>query len=279
MIILQSNSDSLEILLAGAVATTELPFYASWAEYQGGKPTKSGESASITAGTTVVKAVSYNGLNTSRSIQYLSIHNSDTAPATVTVRINTGASQRILCKYVLAVGDSLQYADGTGFTSVNSAGETKVSIGGTITATNLSIVNKTATTLDIASSTGNDATVPEATITEAGLLNATDKVKLNNTSGTNTGDQTLASLGIKHQRITTGSVGAGSTALVTITWAVAFSDANYTVNASVIDSTTSSLSLSVVHVESKSASAVEVRVLNNAAGSLTGEVQAIAIHD
>jgi len=61
-------------------------------------------------------------------------------------------------------------------------------------STNLSIANKTATTLDIASDNGNDATVPEATITEAGLLIATDKVKLNNTSGTNSGDQDLSGL-------------------------------------------------------------------------------------
>ena len=58
--------------------------------------------------------------------------------------------------------------------------------------TNLGIANKTATTLDVTSDTGTDATIPEATITEAGLLNATDKVKLNNTSGNNCGDEVSA---------------------------------------------------------------------------------------
>jgi len=47
-------------------------------------------------------------------------------------------------------------------------------------ATNLGISNRTATTLDITSSTGTSATVPEASITEAGLLNASDKIQLNN---------------------------------------------------------------------------------------------------
>lgn len=61
-------------------------------------------------------------------------------------------------------------------------------------ATDLSIANKTANTFDINSSTGNDITVPQATITEAGLLNATDKVKLNDTSGTNTGDVAVDSV-------------------------------------------------------------------------------------
>lgn len=85
--------------------------------------------------------------------------------------------------------------------------------------------------------------------------------------------------GMKHARVTTGSISAGSTALITVTWGTAFADANYTPVASVIDSTTSSLSLSVVHIESVSASAVTVRVLNNAVGSLTGTVQVIAVHD
>lgn len=57
-------------------------------------------------------------------------------------------------------------------------------------ATNLSVANRTSTTLDVASDTGTDATIPQATITEAGLLTASDKVKLNSTTGTNTGDQT-----------------------------------------------------------------------------------------
>ena len=46
-------------------------------------------------------------------------------------------------------------------------------------ATNLSITNRNIDTLDIASNTGTDATIPAATTTEAGLLIATDKTKLN----------------------------------------------------------------------------------------------------
>jgi len=85
--------------------------------------------------------------------------------------------------------------------------------------------------------------------------------------------------GIKHSRVTTGSVSAGSTALVTVTWSTAFADANYTASASVVDSTTSSLSLSVVHIESVAAGSMTVRVLNNAVGSLTGTLHVIAMHD
>ena len=82
-------------------------------------------------------------------------------------------------------------------------------------STNLAIANKTSTTLDITSDTGNDATIPEATNTEAGLLSASDKVKLNNTSGTNTGDQDLSGLMVKAQNL--GDVANRQTSLNNIT--------------------------------------------------------------
>ena len=67
--------------------------------------------------------------------------------------------------------------------------------GGLTTTTNLDITTKTANTFTITSSTGSDVVAPEATQTYAGLLGANDKVKLDQLSGANTGDQTLGSLG------------------------------------------------------------------------------------
>ena len=54
---------------------------------------------------------------------------------------------------------------------------------------------RTATTVTIESSTGNDAIVPAADTTNAGVLTAADKTKLNAISGTNTGDQTITLTG------------------------------------------------------------------------------------
>jgi hypothetical protein len=45
-------------------------------------------------------------------------------------------------------------------------------------STDLAVANKTATTLDVTSSTGSDATLPAATDTEAGLFTAAQKTKL-----------------------------------------------------------------------------------------------------
>lgn len=68
-----------------------------------------------------------------------------------------------------ASGDGDQYLSDDGTYKPVGAGS----------AANLSIANKTGTTLDILSSSGTDVTIPEATTTEAGLFNAGDKVKLN----------------------------------------------------------------------------------------------------
>jgi hypothetical protein len=65
---------------------------------------------------------------------------------------------------------------------------------GLTSTTNLSLSTKTGTSFKIESSTGADVTIPQANFREAGLLNATDKVKIDNITGINTGDQTLISL-------------------------------------------------------------------------------------
>jgi hypothetical protein len=85
--------------------------------------------------------------------------------------------------------------------------------------------------------------------------------------------------GFKHARVTTGSIGAGASSLVTVTWGTAFADTNYSAVVSVQDSTAAVASLAVVHIESKTASAITVRVENTSAGSLTGTLHAIAVHD
>jgi hypothetical protein len=66
---------------------------------------------------------------------------------------------------------------------------------GLTSTTNLSITEHTSTSFKLNSSTGADVVIPQATPTEAGLLNSEDKVKLQQLSGENSGDQTLGSLG------------------------------------------------------------------------------------
>ena len=77
-----------------------------------------------------------------------------------------------------------------------TAAEIRAYIDAGITATtNLAITTKTANTFLLTSSTGADVTIPAASRTEAGLLIASDKSKLDQLNGVNTGDQSLISLG------------------------------------------------------------------------------------
>lgn len=99
------------------------------------------------------------------------------------------------------------------------------------------------------------------------------------TSSLTVGSVAKNSPGIKHSRVSTGSIGASSSALVTVTWTTTFPDTNYTVVCTVQDSTAATASLSVLHVESKTASAITVRVNNTSAGALTGTLNVIAMHD
>lgn len=85
--------------------------------------------------------------------------------------------------------------------------------------------------------------------------------------------------GVKHARVATGSVASAAAPLITITWATPFADANYTVAASVLEGSATSLSLRVAHVETITAEAVTVRLKNDAAGALSGTVHVIAVHD
>ena len=56
-------------------------------------------------------------------------------------------------------------------------------LGGTSTPTNLAVAARGATTLDVTSDTGTDATLPAATSALAGLMSAADKTKLDGLSG------------------------------------------------------------------------------------------------
>ena len=66
--------------------------------------------------------------------------------------------------------------DGTSIT-VNAAGQIQANTGG---AQDLSVANRTATSLDVNITGGDDATIPQATTALAGLMSAADKTALDN---------------------------------------------------------------------------------------------------
>ena len=86
--------------------------------------------------------------------------------------------------------------------------------------------------------------------------------------------------GLKHGRVTTGAISGSTSAAVTLTWGgSAFANTSYTVNCSVLEATTSASTLRVHHVESVTTTTVVVRVVNDDAGSKTGTLHCMAMHD
>ncbi len=86
--------------------------------------------------------------------------------------------------------------------------------------------------------------------------------------------------GLKHQRVTTGSIAASTASAVTFTWTAAFADANYTPQCSVTEAGADNNTLRVHHIESVTAAALVVVVYNdNTTTAKTGTLNCIAMHD
>lgn len=65
------------------------------------------------------------------TLKFLSIFNSDTAPATIVIQMNTSGTTRVIGKWTLGVGYSLHYTPETGFQMYNELGVLQTGTGGT----------------------------------------------------------------------------------------------------------------------------------------------------
>lgn len=114
MLVLTSTTDTLQAVLAGAHTTRALPIYATWRDITttGYTPGKTVVSSN---GTTAVSVVAAPAASTQRVVDQVSIFNDDTVSHTVTVRFNDNGTTYKLATVVLAVGEWLQFAEGTGW--------------------------------------------------------------------------------------------------------------------------------------------------------------------
>lgn len=127
MIILDSTTESLEILLAGAVTTNQLPFTASYADHNATAPSFTpGSSDGQTNNTTAVTLVGNPGAGVQRQVKRLNVYNADTAQATVTIRLNNGGTLRTQFSIVIQTGERIEYEDGKGFSVYTVTGAQKV---------------------------------------------------------------------------------------------------------------------------------------------------------
>lgn len=114
MIRLANTTDKIQVLLAGAVTTNQLPCVASWMDFTS-TGAQEGRSLVNTNDANAVDFVAAPGASTYRSIDYISVYNSDTVASTVTVRYNANGTTYILRTATLAPGEMLVFTKGGGW--------------------------------------------------------------------------------------------------------------------------------------------------------------------
>lgn len=115
MIGLVTTNMKLEIILGGAVATNQLPFVVTYENRFASREDSLSVQHGATNSANAVTMVTAPSAGEQRYVKSISVHNEDTANATVTVRLNDNATTRTIVKYVLTPTDSLYYEDGTGW--------------------------------------------------------------------------------------------------------------------------------------------------------------------
>lgn len=127
MIILDTTTKSLQVLLGGAVATTQPTFSASYVDVETTTWGLNGmaESDGQTNGGTAVTIVSAPGSGDARQVKTILIRNNDSASVTLTVRINNNGTFRNVFVAVLATLESLHYGD-AGWQVLTDEGRVKI---------------------------------------------------------------------------------------------------------------------------------------------------------
>lgn len=122
--ILDATTRKLQILLGGAVSTTEASVVASWVDMTATAST-GGASMSNSSGVTPVDVIAAPAAATQRKVSYLGIRNNDTAAITVTVRYNDNGTTYKIITATLAIGETLEFTDTAGWHALDTAGNLK----------------------------------------------------------------------------------------------------------------------------------------------------------
>lgn len=112
--ILDTTSKSIEVVLSAVPVANQAQIIASYVDIDS-TTFVPGENDALSNSTTAVTAVSAPAASKQRQIKYLSVYNADTAPITVTVRLNNGGTIRNASAYSLSPGQTLQYTPDQGF--------------------------------------------------------------------------------------------------------------------------------------------------------------------
>jgi hypothetical protein len=120
--IITGTSDDIELVLGANVATNQLHINASYAIVSSTSITPA-RVATTSNNTTAVNIVPSPSSGNQHQLKYCNIFNSDSVPATVTIRTNYNGTTRIALSTVLHVNDYIQYTQKTGWKVFNMSGQ------------------------------------------------------------------------------------------------------------------------------------------------------------
>lgn len=106
--ILDATNRKIQVVLAAAVAASQLAVVANWVD-KTASATTPGASTTATNDTTQVDIVAAPAASTQRIVQSLSVYNTDTASATVSIIYDDNGTDRLIVKVTIQPGQSLTY--------------------------------------------------------------------------------------------------------------------------------------------------------------------------
>jgi hypothetical protein len=121
MLILDAVTKSLKIVLAGNVTTNQLQVTTHWIDITTTTFTP-GSTDTVTNQTTAVEIVGAPAASTQRVIKAISVHNADTAAATVIIQYVSATGTRQPIKVTLQTLENLSYEDGMGWQVLDANG-------------------------------------------------------------------------------------------------------------------------------------------------------------
>lgn len=110
--ILDAVTKKLQIVLGGAITSAQLQVNVSWADTAAGATFVPGSNSAVTNSATPVDIVAAPAASTQRQVKELTVQNTDTAAATVTVQTVDGANTRQNIVVTLSTGETLFFAAG-----------------------------------------------------------------------------------------------------------------------------------------------------------------------
>lgn len=160
MLLLASTSDLLTVTTSAATAVN---VYAAFVDYDGTSTTTPGRRNTAISSVATTTVVPSPGAGVSRNVKSLVVSNaSATTSQNVGVYLTDGTTNVELCTVTLAAGESLQYAEGNGFTVVDALGRIKTTQDFSVVAA-VNAMNLIALTSDVTNANATANTIADIT--------------------------------------------------------------------------------------------------------------------